>query len=345
MRRIILIACITIFSIPCFAQNQDNGKKLQEGIDLHEKGDYSGAIKLYDQIISLDSNYSAAYYEKSYSLYKAGKLQECIAMCRLFLDKFPGDETASQVFVTYGSALDGLGKPSEAMAIYTEGILKFPDSYMLHFNRGITAFQSGKKNDASNDFKNSLSINPFHASSHQALAYTQMDNNKIAATMALSVFLLLEPEGARAVKNLALLNHLLGSNVTQKDEKNISINLSSKALDTSNSGEDNFGGIELMISMQSALDLSEKGKDLTAAEKLKKKLELFSSAGVLKKPAKGFFTEFYLPFFSALKSDDKLLTACHLINASSTEEANKKWLSDHEKEITDFYTWLKKYTW
>ena len=156
---------------------------------------------------------------------------------------------------------------------------------MLHFNRGITEYQLKLYPEAANDFKNSVSLNPFHPSSHQSLAYCVYDKNKVAGMLALSVFLMLEPEGKRAEKNLS------------------------------------------------------------AAEKLKSKLELFGNAELTKADAAGFFTEFYIPFFKQLNKDKQLLTACYIINATSDDPKTKKWLDKNKQTVKEFYDWLKDYKW
>lgn len=307
MRLFILVLSIFTLGNPAFSQSDKLSGLLNQGITLHDKGDFANAVKIYDNIIQLDSSYQAAYYEKSFSFY-------------------------------------GWGKYPEAIAIYTEGILKYPDSYMLHFNRGITEYQLKLYPEAANDFKNSVRLNPFHPSSHQSLAYCVYDKNKVAGMLALSVFLMLEPEGKRAEKNLILLNQLLGSNV-KKGEKNIEIKISSEALDSTKVLPDNFHMLEMMISMQSALDYDEKLKNLSAAEKLKSKLELFGNAELTKADATGFFTEFYIPFFKQLNKDKQLLTACYINNATSDDPKTKKWLDKNKQTVKEFYDWLKDYKW
>ena len=44
------------------------------------------------------------------------------------------------MYSNYGTALDYLQKPDEAINIYSEGIKKFPADYNLYFNRGVTEY-------------------------------------------------------------------------------------------------------------------------------------------------------------------------------------------------------------
>ncbi len=344
MRLFILALLIFTLGGPAFSQSDKLSELLNEGIALHDKGDFAKAVNIYDKIIQLDSSYQGAYYEKSFSLYSWGKYAEAIELCTYFLDRFPDSKLAKDIFTNHGSALDAMGKSTEAISVYTEGILKYPDSYMLHFNRGITEYQLKLYPEAANDFKNSVSLSPFHPSSHQSLAYCVYEKNKVAGMLALSVFLMLEPEGKRAEKNLNLLYQLLGSNV-KKGEKNIEIKISAEALDSTKVLPDNFHMLEMMISMKSALDYDEKFKDLSAAEKLKSKLELFGNSELTKVDYTGFFTEFYIPFFKQLNKDKQLLTACYIINATADDPQTQKWLDKNKQTVKEFYDWLKDYKW
>ncbi len=341
---LLLLSCCLCSS--SFAQQDALKAMLAEGIALHDKGDYDGAIKKYDEIIQLDKQYSEAYYEKSLSLYTAGKYQDCADICKEMLDKFPDDKYLKNIYVNYGSSLDALNKPDEALKVYTKGIKKCPDFYLLPFNRGITEYNQGKLDDAMGDMKTSATLKPTHASSHMSLAYCIYKKNKIAAAMSLATFLLLEPEGKRAEKNLKMLLQLLSSNVEKKDDKNINITLSPGALEDKKGAEDDFHLIELMVSMSGALDYDEKNKDKSPAQRLEDKLEFLATAdGVVKSKKKGFFTNFYIPFFAAMKAGNYLETASNIMYSSSGDEANRKWLDENQNKVQAFNKWLEGYKW
>lgn len=329
-----------------FAQQDSLKLLLDQGIALNDKGDYAGAIENYDKIIRQDNNYYLAYNEKTLSLYSAGKYQESIDLCKTVLKKFRDNEGNDKIYANYGSSQDALGNPDEAIKIYKEGIKKYPDSYLLSFNKGISEYNQKKIDEAITDFQKSVSLKPDHTSSHQALAYCVYTKNKMAAVLSLMTFLLLEPEGQRAERNLKLMLQLLGSNVKRTDEKNITVSLSPAVLDSKNGGEDNFHLAELMISMRSALDYDDKYKDLPIAQGLEDKLEMLIPADATKKnKGRGFFTNFYIPFLEAMKTDSLLGTACHIIYTSSADMANKKWLEDNKGKVDAFAKWMSLYAW
>ncbi len=345
MRTLFLLLLSCGFTSFSFAQDDPLKALLNEGVALHDKGDYDGAIKKYDEIIKRDKNYGAAYYEKSFSLYTAGRYQECVDVCKELLDKIPDYENVKNVYVNYGSSLDALGKADEAIKVYNKGIKKCPDFYLLPFNRGITEYNQGKLDEAAGDMKKSVSLNPSHASSHMSLAYCVYKKNKIAAVLALATFLLVEPNGKRAENNLKLLLQLLGSNVEKKDDKTINITLAPSTLDDKKGGEDDFHLTELTLSLTGALDLSEEHKKMSPAERLKDKLEILGTMNSGAGGKKGFFTSFYLPFFAAMKEGGFLETASNIMYSSSGDETNKKWLDENQDKVQAFNKWLDEYKW
>jgi tetratricopeptide (TPR) repeat protein len=345
MRKILLpiaILCLTA----CYAQDETLSSLVKEGVALHDKGDYDGAIARYDAVIAKDKTFYLAYYEKSFTLFTSGKYQDCIDWCKGILQKFPDGANNDEVYVNYGSALDALGKPDEAMAVYTKGIKKYPGFYLLPFNKAITEYNAKSFDDALVDLKHSVSLNPQHASSHMFLAYSIYSKNKIAALLALSTFLLLEPEGKRAEKNLPAMLQILSSGVQQKDDKNVTITVSPDDLNTKTKGEDDFHQVQLMLTMRSALDHDDKYKNLPVALNLKDKLELIADMlGTETGKKAGFFTRFYIPFYKEMKNDSLLETACYIMLSSSGDAANKKWLEENKDQVDKFKAWLKSYVW
>lgn len=316
---------------------------INQGTALHDKQDYEGAIKLYDEVIAKNPKNLLAWYEKSYSLVAWEKYQECVDCCKEVIKKFPKGEEVAKVYGNLGTAYDNLHKPDEAIKAYSEGIKLSPNSYLLYFNRGITEQAQKDIKGAIADFKKSVSLHPLHASSHQYLAYCIYKENRVAAVMALSVFLLIEPTGQRAEKNLKLLSQMLGANVEQKDEKNISITLSEADLKATKK-EDDFHITDMTLTMNAALDFDEKSKDLDVAEKLEKKLDILGVIGT-EKSQKGFFSNFYVPFFKELRDQKFLTPAAYIMYATGEDKAVIEWLKENQAKTGALYAWMEKYQW
>jgi len=338
MKKYPLFIVFLILSLAGFSQNPSSEDLLKEGLELHDKGDYAGAIKKYDEILSHNDRFYMAYNEKSFSLYMAGKYDECIDLSRKTLKKFPDSTQNRNIYVNYGSALDALGKTEDAIHVYKEGIRKFPDFYLLPFNKGVTEYQLKKYDDAVEDFQRSVTLKPTHASSHQFLAYAIYPRNKIAAAMALSTFLVLEPSGQRAEKNLKILLSILKGNAEKKDEKNVSVSLSMADLNTNEKTPDNFSSIQLMITLSSATDLTR--DSVSAMKKLEDKLEMLATAAPAKK---GFFSNYYVNYLSGLKDNHFLETAACLIYATAADDDDRKWLTANKGKVEALTQWTEEH--
>lgn len=343
MRKLIL--CIFLFYAAGAANAQEDSLKalLLEGVALHDKGDYDGAIKLYDEVIAKDPQHLLAWYEKSLTLLVAKRFEDCIGLCKEVLKKFKDGEELDNIYVNYGSALDAAGKPDEAIKIYSQGIRKY-NHYLLFFNRGITEFLNKKNTDAISDFQQTLLLRPLHASSHQFLSYSVYGENKVAAMMGLACFLLIENNTTRTDKNLKILMDLFSSYAKKTGENSVTVSIDPLMLDTKNSKPDNFSIAEMTLAFSAATDFNDTLKlFLTPADKMKKKLGIFAEISTVEK--KGFFTQFYVPFFKAMEDAGHLETAANLILARSNDDQVKQWLSAYQNKLTSFYKWLQEYKW
>src|SRR5438876_10072055 len=90
MKKIFLAMFISLSFCFASAQNNDTVKTLvSEGIQLHDKGDYEGAIKKYDEALAIDKTDYNANYEKSFSCYMAKRYDECITVCKFIIEQLP----------------------------------------------------------------------------------------------------------------------------------------------------------------------------------------------------------------------------------------------------------------
>jgi tetratricopeptide (TPR) repeat protein len=336
--RLLLFVLILFLSITTYCQSPELKAALDSGIALHDRGEFEKALVIYDQVIAKDDQYFDAWYEKSLTLYAARRLAECVTLCEQIQRKFPDSDENRKVYANWGSALDDMGNHDEAIKIYNKGIKKYPEAFLLYLNRGITYYLQQHPDEAAEDMKRVIQLNPTRASAHLYLGYSVYPKNRMAAVLSLSTFLMLEREGARAAKNLQVLEKLLSSNVEQKDEKNITISLSAPA--KKHKGPDDFSAQEMLISFSAALDYDEKNKNLDAAQKMKKKLEPFCGVTVDKKNP-GFFTATYIPLFTRIQEDSLLETACYVMHSSSIVQ----WLQNNAEKVRAFDQLLSDFPW
>lgn len=348
MRTLGAILLPLFFFFTTLGQSGDNPTALlKKGIALHDKGDYAGAIKIYDEILKQEPDNTEVLYEKTFSLMQQGSYQECADLCKDILKRFPDNEFNKGTYINYGTALDHLKKPEEAIKVYSEGINKYPNHYLLYFNRAVTENIYKQTDNAIADLKKAVSLNPSHTTSHLYLGLLLSSSNKICAMMSLSAFLMIEPEGQRAARALPQLLNIVGSNVEKKDEKNITISLDYKLIDSAVKLQDDYRYAEVAMSMLAALDFDKKNSKKNVAEKLSEKLDMIIGVidGKKDTPQTGFYTSFYIPFFKSLKDNGYLETACYIMCTSADEKDVKKWISKNKGKIDELYSYMRDYKW
>lgn len=331
-----------------YAQNKVDAEKLvNEGVILHDKGDYTGAIDKYSKALEIDKDNLLALSEKAMSLNSAGKYDESINVCKLAILSHSSDDLKN-IYVSYANSLDHLKKTDEALRIYEEGIQKYPNYYQLQFNKGICYTNSNRYSEAIPCFQRALLINPKHAGSLNAIGLLEMGDHRIPAILAFSRFLIVEPQTSRSKKNLENLKKLLTQGVKQTDEKSITININSSMLPDSTGvkKEDDFSQVDLILSMASGLDYDKKNIKKTEVENFIRKFEVIcASLEETKKDNFGFYWKFFAPYFIEMKNKKLIEAFAYIAYVDSDSEDVVKWHKKNQAELDKFYNWSKDYNW
>lgn len=344
MKHIIISFLLVIFSQLAFSQGEAD-QLVKEGVSLHKKGNYTGAIAKFDAAIQLQPTHEEAMYEKSLSLVTLKRYDEAADLLNKILKESKDPQIRRLSYVNYGTVLDYKGEKKQSLKVYDDGIKEFPQSYLLYYNKGITEAGLGYMDDAISSFKSSVRRNPLHASSHHALGILLADKNRIPALLSMFCSLLIEPEGKRAEQNLVSLDKLIMRGVSRKDDKNVTISLDPSALDKKKSKEDDFGTAELMLSLLAA-NVPDSLKTKTDADRMSYQIKtLIAVIDESDKKDKGFYKNFYIPFYVDMKKNDLITTACFIAMTSSGKEDILSWQKENKEKVDSFFDWLEKYKW
>ena len=342
------------FIILCFsawvftANGQDSlYLKIQQGIEFHDRGDFDGAIDVYNEVIEIDSLYLIAYAEKAFSLFSDKKYEEAIVVCEKVLNlPFTEQNGMEHIFTTYGNCLDILNRPEEALEIYNKGIQLFPTYEMLYFNMGITYSKLRKYDEALLVFNMAILAKPDFSSTHNAVGrILKHRNNNIASLLALSRFLILEPKGYRAQPALLIINDIMTAGVEKKGKRKVNININAELLETHDKVlENDFRSTELILSMAAALDYDKKNKNKNEIERMVLKYEsIFSSLKETRKDNFGFYWEHYADYFIDLYNKGYVEEFTYWINSSFEYPYANDWLSKNKNTLNDFLSWSEQY--
>lgn len=341
-----------VFSGASLLYSQPRDKTLiAEGVKLHDQGRFIEAIAKYNKVLLLDNENLHALAEKAYSQIGLKEYKDAISTCKRALKiKSEDKESLKLIYTTYGNALDLSGKPKAAVKIYNKGLKEHPGFYSLHYNKGVTLSGMNDFDAAIEAFQQSAQARPNHASSFLAMGRMLTEKmQNIPALLSYLRFHTIEPDSRRAKENFVFIQELVFSNVEKTGDNFVSISVSAEGLEEMGREEktqNSFKSIEVILAMQSALDLGENQQDLTDVERFEKKLNsIFTVMYESKSGNYGFYWEFLAPYFMEItnKNYDKVLA--HLVFSNQNDTDVDSWIKENENKISAFYEWSSAYKW
>ncbi len=314
---------------------------IQEAIALHDRADYEGAIRTYEQILKENPDNVYALYELAYSYSAAKNFKKSLEIALKGAQY--QSEYLSMYYALIGNNFDELGEPEKAEKVFQLGVKRFPKDTGIYFNLAITQFNQNKIDEARHNFEKALTLNPNHISSHYALCQAFKEGGyRIPALLAISRFLVLEPQGDRAGIGLDLTYELIHSGV----EKNANAN--QILLDPSaKTDEGDFSALNLALSA-SALTCGEgEGSKRNSIQQMICQFDnLFSLFLEMKtKDQTGFACTYYVPYFVEMKQKNYIDVFCYYISQNQNTPEIEKWLQENKTRVNEFLNWSQNYQW
>jgi protein O-GlcNAc transferase len=130
---------------------------LQEAIRLHQAGDVSAALTVYDQVIALDPANASAHNNRAAGLAGLGRhaeAAESYATVERLLPTYAG----APIF--HGNALMNLGRQEDAIVCYARALAIDPDNADAHNNMGNALRELNRLEDAVESYGRALAIRP-----------------------------------------------------------------------------------------------------------------------------------------------------------------------------------------
>lgn len=193
-----------------------------------------------------------------------------------------------EYYIVYTNSLDDSNKSKEALPVYDEAISKFPNSYLLYYNRAVAQVKLENNQAALNDLYKSIEIYPNYYRSHYLLGTLALDNGNLA-------------EGILAITTSILFD--TNDNITQASLKMLNYELAKKFEEPKNKitieGTEQFEGINNVIIKQFALGKNYKLQtdlDITYIRQLQAVMSELSKITT----RKGFFAQRYIDFYNKI---------------------------------------------
>ena len=315
---------------------------IREGVSLHDRRDFDGAISRYEQVLKENPNNVLALYEIAFAYFEKKEYQKTLDYAYK-LAQFKSD-LLPRVYVQIGNAQDELGEPKKAVETYKAGIKLFPSSFLIHYNLAITYNKLGEHEEARKAVKKSAGFNPQHPSSQLLLA-SLFDRGayKTPALLAACRFLVLEPNSQRSAGALNLVAKSMQAGVAPgKDANTINI-----FVDTSTKkDEGDFGAIDFVISLTKAAEKMDAKKGKTEMQVLVSSFETtFAVLGEQKADNSKFTWKFYVPYFVEMKKQGHVEAFVYYTNQRRGAPEVKEWLSQHRHTVANFLAWSRSYSW
>ena len=318
---------------------------IREGVALHDRSDYDGAIARYQEVLKENPNSVEALYEMSFTLYAKKDYQKSLEV-GYQAAKYKSDLLAP-IYVQIGTCFDELGDSKKAIEVYKAGIKLSPADALLQYNLAVTYNRTGQLDDARAAVKKSASLNPAHASSQLLLASLfQKGEYKIPALLAACRFLILEPASKRSDSALRLAQKTMQAGVSpgkNPNEINIAIDMSPQKKD-----EGDFSSVDLFMGLAKAANSTEKGKNKTEIQLLADNFDslfAFLSESTSKSDRSKFTWKYYVPYFVEMKNKGLVETFTYYINQRSSISGVNEWLEQNQNKVSEFLNWSKNYQW
>ncbi|OEJ99700.1 toxin-antitoxin system YwqK family antitoxin [Roseivirga misakiensis] len=297
----------------------NSGQVIEQAIKLHDEGKFDEALKYYSIISKSDTNYIRSVSERALTLLAKGDYQEAVNLSREAIE-VPSQFKANLIN-TLGTALDYLGNSEECFKVFEDGLARYPYHRQMIYNYGVSLNRNGQFELAQEAFEKALSIEPFHAGSHLALAELMvLQGHRTKALLSYFTYLAIRPADTETVIKV---ENLLIDGI--KEEGSIESF-------SPNDFEDLDALIRSKVADQSIFKPSVKlnFRITRHAEVLITRLQ----------PIEGedFWSTFYLPFFLQLNDSKKLSAFLYTIVSGLNVPEIQDWIKKKEKEISSLST-------
>ncbi|MFT4071060.1 MAG: tetratricopeptide repeat protein [Dysgonamonadaceae bacterium] len=191
------IPVFLLLSLSVYSQT-DVSSLIRQGVRLHDKEDYKGAIGFYQQALSVNPNSMPAMYEMSLSYLELKDYAEALKYStKVINSNFKPLQV--DAYVVKSTALAAMEKYQDAITLLKEALVKCGDDYLLNYNLGLSYFKIQDSAHAIQYLGKSIDKKINDADAYYTYAYALIDQNRyLEALLALDSYLLLEPDGSNS---------------------------------------------------------------------------------------------------------------------------------------------------
>lgn len=335
MKYLKLVIVLAFLSTQLYSQDTVE-EYVQEGVVLHDNGEYDKAIETYKKALKINPNSALVNYEIALSYFSKKDYKKSIKHSDKVIDL--NDELVLQAYLSKGSSLDMMNKTKESIKVFEKAIESTAGHYLLDYNLALNYYKTNKFDKAETNAINALQKNSNHPSSHLMLANIhQQKGNRVQTLLSAHYFLFLEPNSERSLQVLDLIHENMKRGVSKDVKKDKTINIL-----VSDNGSQRFSAAELMLSLMEASNSSEENSNKSQEELFEENTKnFFSVLGELNEvETRDIWNSFYIPFFHDLSKSNNIQTYCKYITQAKNQNS-RLWLESNPDMLDQFDKWLQ----
>ena len=321
---------------------------LRAGIDLHDKGDFDGAIARYQDVLARSPSNVTALFELAYSYLSKKDYDKSFATART------GAEFKSELLPMFydvmASSLDSRGQAEQAVEMYRKGIALVPDASQLYYNMAVTYRESlNRPNDARLALQKAASLEPLHPGVQLLLGQIYQSSGYTGpAFLALSTFLVLDPGGAQAMPGYGLWRAVLKGGVDPIPDGARADGAMRAAPRVAKTDEGDFSSLEAQLAPTHAAFTAKMDAGTPEIQALVAQVDQLIGrlpAQPSGPAASSYVNRHYLPFFVELRRKGYVEPFVYWASQRAPVPMVGDWLRANEARVREFLEWAERYSW
>jgi tetratricopeptide (TPR) repeat protein len=216
LKLLIFVALVLVSNI---ISAQSSAKKaLEKGnkaVSLMDKGEFSKSIALLEEAKKLDPGNISYPYEIAYAHYLQKEYKKALKIVKKLIKHKDAKENHFQML---GNLHDVLGDSEKAFEAYDKGLEKFPNSGIIHLEKGNVHWGKKEYNKALNYYEKGIEVDPnFPSNYYRATRIYCGSTEEVWGLIYGEIFMNLEPNSERTAEISKLLFDVYKSEITFSD--------------------------------------------------------------------------------------------------------------------------------